>query len=407
MKVIVVGGGASGLMAAGFAAGNGHEVTVIERNPRMARKVLLTGNGRCNVTNNCSVQTCIDHIPSGGRFLYSALTAFTPQDTMALLEQQGVPLKTEPGNRVFPVSDKAIDVVDGLVRFARAAGVAFRQGRVTNLILQDGACRGVFLEDGTRLEARAVAICTGGLSYPATGSTGDGYRLARQAGHTIVPTRPSLVPLICQEEYCRRLQGLALKNCRLTVRDTATGKELYTGSGDMLFTHFGVSGPVVLNASAHMREMQPGRYRLAFDIFPALSPDQLEARILRELEQAKNRHFGNMLGALLPRLLVPVAAQLAGIPAEKPCHDITKAERRRLVALLKAFPVTVAGFRPIEEAMVTAGGVSLKEVDARTMASKLVQGLYFAGEVLDIDAYTGGFNLQAAFATGAAAGRHM
>lgn len=407
MRVLIIGGGAAGLMAAGQAARSGLEVTVVERNPRMARKVMITGKGRCNVTNACSVEDCVANIPGNGRFLYSALSAFSPADTMALFECLDVPLKTERGNRVFPVSDKAVDIVDALVRYAREGGCRFRQGRAVRLLLDDGVCCGVELEGGERLEAFAVAVCTGGLSYPQTGSTGDGYVLARQAGHTVLPQRPSLVPLESGDGFCQRLQGLSLKNCGLTVFDRTADRILYRDFGEMLFTHFGVSGPMILSASAHMRDMTPGRYVLSVDLKPALSPEQLDARLLRELEQEKNRDFGNMLGTLLPRKLIPVAAERAAIPPERKCHTVTREERRRLGRLLKDFSIGITGFRPIAEAVVTAGGVSVKEVNAKTMESKLVSGLYFAGEVLDVDAYTGGFNLQIAFATGMAAGAHM
>lgn len=324
---------------------------------------------------------------------------------MALLEKMGVPLKTERGNRVFPCSDKAVDVVDGLVRFAKSGGCLFRQGRVVRLLLDEGVCCGVELESGERLEAYAVTICTGGLSYPLTGSTGDGYELARQAGHTVTPLRPSLIPLNSSDPWCGELQGLSLRNCGLKVMDTEAGSCIYEDFGELLFTHFGVSGPLVLSASAHMRRMAPGRYRLLLDLKPALDREKLDRRIQRDLEENKNSDFANSLGALLPRKLIPVAVALSGIPGEKKSHSVTREERRRLAALLKAFPVEISGFRPVEEAVVTSGGVSVKELQAKTMESRLVSGLYFAGEVLDVDAYTGGFNLQIAFSTGAAAGR--
>ncbi len=411
MQVLIIGGGAAGCIAAGAAARQGHTVTVLERNPRPARKVMITGKGRCNLTNNCSIEEFIAHVPENGRFLYSALTAFTPQDMMALIEAQGVPLKTERGNRVFPCSDKAVDIVDALARYARCpgepSGARFVQGRAVQLELTGGACTGVRLEDGTRLAADRVIIATGGCSYPGTGSTGDGYTLAQQAGHTIVPPRPSLVALESPDTFCPELQGLSLKNCGLRVEDTATGKTLYTDLGEMLFTHFGVSGPMVLSASAHMRQMAPQRYTLWIDWKPGLTPEQLDARLLRDLGERANMDMSNALGKLLPRLLIPVILRLALIPPERKCHDLTREERRRLCALIKAMPVRISGFRPISEAIVTAGGVSVRQVNSRTMASRLVLQLRFAGEVLDIDAYTGGFNLQIAFSTGMAAGSHI
>ncbi len=404
MQVLVVGGGASGLLAAGSAARRGHAVTVLERNPRMARKVMITGKGRCNVTNNCTVSACIANIPTNGKFLYSALSRFSPQDMMELLEGLGVPLKTERGNRVFPCSDKAVDVVDALVKYAREGGCRFRQGRAALLRLADGVCRGVALETGETVSADAVIVCTGGLSYPQTGSTGDGYALARQAGHTIVEPCPSLVPLVSDDAYCAEMQGLSLRNCALRAVDSRTGKEICTDLGEMLFTHFGVSGPMVLSASAHMREMTPGRYVLVIDWKPGLSAEQLDARLLRDWDAAKNSDISNALGSLLPRKSIPVMLRLAGISPDKKCHSITREERRRFASLLKDFAVHIAGFRPVEEAIVTAGGISVREIDAKTMRSKKVEGLYFAGEVLDLDAYTGGFNLQIAFSTGMAAG---
>lgn len=407
MQIIVIGGGAAGLMAAGTAARSGHSVTLVERGPRMARKVRITGKGRCNLTNNCTVEECVANVPSGGRFLYSALSAFGPGDTMALFEELGVPLKTERGNRVFPVSDKAADIVEALTSYARYGDCRFRHGRAVKLLLEDGVCCGVELESGERLESYAVVVCTGGLSYPGTGSTGDGYTLARQAGHTVVPTRPSLVPLVSSDPWCRDLQGLSLRNCALRVRDNRTGKTLYEDFGEMLFTHFGVSGPMVLSASAHMRDMAPGRYTLWIDLKPALTPEQLDARLIRDFRERSNADFDNALGGLLPRSLIPVTVRLCGISGDRKCRDITREERAGLARLLKAFPVEIAGFRPVEEAIVTAGGVNLREMDARTMESKLVSGLYFAGEVLDLDAYTGGFNLQIAFSTGYAAGSHV
>ena len=405
MKVLVIGAGASGLIAAGFAARRGHTVMLVERNPRPARKVMITGKGRCNLTNACSVEECVANTPRNGRFLYSALAAFPPQAIMDLVEEQGVSLKIERGNRVFPVSDKAVDVVDALSAFADKGNILRVQGRVTNLLLNEGVCYGARLEDGRTLEAEAVIVCTGGASYPQTGSTGDGYALAREAGHTVVPPRPSLVPLACEEADCGDMQGLSLKNVALSVEDTVTGKTIYRDFGEMLFTHFGVSGPMVLSASAHMTAMAEGRYRLHIDLKPALSAEQLDARLLRELMGEKNRALGNMLPALLPRSMVVPAAARAGLEPSRKCHTISREERRRLAAVLKDWPIAVSGFRPLSEAIITSGGVSVKEINAKTMASKLVSGLYFAGEVLDVDAYTGGFNLQIAFATGAAAGQ--
>jgi predicted Rossmann fold flavoprotein len=318
-----------------------------------------------------------------------------------------VPLKTERGNRVFPVSDKAVDIVDALAAYVKQGGARFIEGRATALDIRDGVVCGVTLEDGRTLPADTVVIATGGMSYPGTGSTGDGYALAEQAGHTIVPPRPSLVGLDSPDLFCLDMQGLALKNCRLTVEDTVKRKTLYTDMGEMLFTHFGVSGPMVLSASAYMGDMAPDRYRLTIDYKPALDEAQLDARILRDFTERRNLDIQNALGALLPRVLIPVMLRLADIPAGTKCHTVTREMRRRLATLIKAMPVRVSGFRPLSEAIVTAGGVSVRQVDARTMRSKLVGGLAFAGEVLDVDAVTGGYNLQIAFSTGMAAGTHI
>ncbi len=405
MNVVIIGGGAAGLMAAGAAGRRGHTVPVLERNPRPARKVMITGKGRCNLTNNCSVDTVIQQVPNNGRFLYSAVGAFTPQDTMTLFEQLGVPLKTERGNRVFPVSDRAVDIVDALVRYAKEGGARLLEGRATALVLSDGACTGVRLEDGRTLAAERVIVATGGASYPATGSTGDGYTLARQAGHTVIDPRPSLVPLTSPDAFCMELQGLSLKNCALQVWDDEKKKVVYSDLGEMLFTHFGVSGPMVLSASAHMRDAASGRYTLHINWKPGLSPEQLDARMLRDFSQMSNLDLGNALGKLLPRTLIPVMLRLAQVNPHKKCNAVTREERRRLAERIRKMPVRIDGTRPIAEAIITAGGVAVKEIDAKTMQSKLVTGLYFAGEVLDVSAYTGGFNLQIAFATGMAAGR--
>ena len=402
-----MGGGAAGLMAAGTAAGRGLHVTILERNRRMARKLMITGKGRCNLTNNCSIDEFISNVPENGRFLYSALSAFTPQDLIEFFEEMGLPLKTERGNRVFPISDKARDVVDVLVLFAKKNGCHFKTGRAVSLVIEDGSCNGVILESGDKIMADTVVVCTGGLSYPLTGSSGDGYSFAEQAGHTVTPRRPSLVPLESDDIWCRDVQGLSLRNCAVKVEDTLTGKIVFKDFGEMLFTHFGVSGPMVLSASAHMREMYPGRYRLLVDLKPALTFEQLDARLVRDFAENKNRDFSNSLGALLPRSLCPVVVSLSGIHPQTKCNSITKEQRRMLGELLKALPVNISGFRPIEEAIITSGGVKVSEIDARTMQSKLIKGLYFAGEVLDVDAYTGGFNLQIAFSTGVAAGRHI
>ncbi len=407
MRIVVVGGGAAGLIAAGTAAKRGYEVLIIDQNSRMARKVMITGKGRCNLTNNCTLDTLIANVPTNPRFLYSAFSAFMPQDMMALVEELGVPLKTERGNRVFPVSDKAVDIVDALVRYAKQNGCRFMQGKVAHLCITDGVCEGVLLEDGTRVDAYAVVVAAGGCSYPQTGSDGSGYALAKEAGHTVTPLIPSLVPLECADSFCKEMQGLSPRNCSLSVVDTVKNKVVFDDFGEMLFTHFGISGPMVLSASAHMRDMQAGRYVAYLDWKPALSAEQLDARLVRELGENRNSDFSNALGKLLPQKAVPVFVRLSGIRGDCKCHSITREQRLSLGALLKKFPIRIAGFRPIAEAIVTAGGVSVKEIVSSSMASKLVDGLYFAGEILDVDAYTGGFNLQIAFSTGKAAGEHI
>lgn len=402
--VIVIGAGAAGLMAAGTAAQRGLRVLLLERNARPARKVMITGKGRCNVTNNCTVSECIAHIPSNGKFLYSALSAFTPQDTMDFFQSRGVPLKTERGNRVFPVSDKAVDIVDALHRFAKDGGCRFEQGRAARLLLQDGRCIGVQTQEGKDLFASSVVVCTGGLSYPLTGSDGDGYILARQAGHTVIPCRPSLVPLETKDDWCYHLQGLALRNISIRA-ERNDGKTVYEGFGEMLFTHFGVSGPLILSASAHLRDMPQQEYTLYLNCKPALTAEQLDARILREVADHSGGEMLAVLQQMLPRSMAKMP--LFGVSPQMPCALLTKEQRRAMVSRLQALPIRVAGPRPVEEAIVTAGGVSTREVNAGTMQSKCCPGLYFAGEVLDLDAYTGGFNLQIAFCTGVAAGQNV
>lgn len=402
---VVIGAGAAGMVAAGFAAKRGLNVTLIERNERPGRKIMITGKGRCNLTNDCTIDEFMDHVPWGGKFLYSAFSQFSPRDVMAFFEKLGVPLKVERGKRVFPQSDKAVDIVDALHNFYRNSGVHVINGRAAKLIMDGGEVHGVRLENGGIINARNVIVCTGGKSYPTTGSTGDGYEFAKQAGHTVTELRPSLVPLETVETWTRDLQGLSLRNVTLEVKNKK--RVIFSELGEMLFTHFGVTGPLILSASAQLRDMklmQNAGYKLKIDLKPALSEEQLDARLQRDLLKYANRDFLNSLHDLIPSKLIPVFVELSGIPAQEKSNQITKVQRMAAVHLLKGLELTVKGFRPIEEAIVTSGGVKLAEINPSTMESKLVKGLYFAGEVLDADAYTGGFNLQIAFSTGHTAG---
>ncbi len=402
--IAVIGGGPAGMMAAGTAAACGKSVCLLEKNQLLGRKLRITGKGRCNITNNCGAETLMRNIPTNGKFLYSAFHQFSPADVMDFFERRGLPLKTERGNRVFPVSDRAADVAEALAAYCREGRVRFLQKEACRLLLENGRCTGVICKGGETLSARSVILATGGLSYPLTGSTGDGYRFAREAGHTVTPLLPSLVPLTVREGWCRELQGLSLKNVTLTVTDRRTGRHLFEELGEMLFTHFGVSGPLVLSASAHLRPMEAGRYLLAVDLKPGLDEKQLDSRLLRDFAQYHNRDFANALGGLLPRTLIPVVVALSEIPPEKKVNQLSREERRTLAGLLKGLPMTVTGFRPVDEAIVTSGGVAVAEINPKTMESKRCPGLYFAGELLDVDGYTGGFNLQIAFSTGYLAG---
>ena len=402
-KVIVAGGGAAGMMAAVTAARAGADTVLLEPNEKVGRKLYITGKGRCNVTNNCGGEELLASIPRNGKFLYSAFSRFGPADTMAFFESLGVGLKTERGNRVFPVSDKAADIVDALFFELRRLGVEFRRDRVTGLSVQDGRLAAVRTEKGGALRGgRALVLATGGASYPRTGSTGDGYALARAAGHSVVPIRGSLVPLESDDPCCARLQGLSLRNVELRVRD-GRGKTVFRERGELLFTHFGLSGPLVLSASAHM-DFSRSSYTACIDWKPALDEQTLDARLVRDFTARANQDCANALGGLVPRSAVPVMAERAGIPLDAKVHEMRKEQRRALLSALKGFSVSITGARPVEEAVVTSGGVAVGEVDPRTMASKRAEGLFFAGELLDVDGYTGGFNLQIAWSTGYAAG---
>lgn len=402
--LVVIGGGAAGMMCAATAADRGLKVILLDPNRQLGRKLRITGKGRCNLTNNCEIKTFMQNIPGDGRFLFSALNRLSPADTMALFESRGLELKTERGNRVFPVSDNANDVAGTMARWCARSGVAALRCKAKKVVVENGAVTGVETEKGL-IPCRAAAICTGGLSYPLTGSTGDGLRFAQALGHSITPPRASLVPLESPDAYCAEMQGFSLKNVVLSAYEE--DKLIYKELGEMLFTHFGVSGPLVLSASAHMRHMGSKNYRLEIDLKPALDEKKLDARILRDFEKYANREFKNALSDLAGSAMIPVLVRLSGIPEDTKVNSVTREQRMKLLHLFKAFPVTVSGTRPIDEAIVTAGGVNTKEINPRTMESKLISELYFAGEVLDLDGYTGGFNLQIAWSTGFVAGNSV
>lgn len=404
-KVAVIGGGAAGMMAGIFGAYTGDDITIFEKNQKIGRKLYITGKGRCNVTNNCDSKTVIANAPVNGRFLYSALNRFSPSDTIDFFESNGLRLKTERGNRVFPVSDRAGDVVDTLLKVSRKAGCKIVNQTVSDIVLDGHRVTGIITGDEF-LPFDKIIIACGGKSYPLTGSTGDGYRFAEKAGHTIVPLKPSLVPLETIEKISPSADKLLLKNIGLTVIDTTDHKKIYTDFGEMQLMSYGVSGAVVLSASSHIREMQSGRYRMEIDLKPALSEEKLDARLLREIAERKTNDYEYLLHALLPKQMIGMFIRMSGIPSDKKCSEISRNDRKTIILFLKKFPLTVKGYRPIEEAIITSGGVDVKEIEPKTMESKLVKGLYFAGEVIDVDCYTGGFNLQTAFSTGVLAGEN-
>ena len=399
--LIVVGAGAAGLTAAGQAARLGCRVTLLEHSGMPGKKILVTGKGRCNVTNDCDGQEFLRHVRTNPRFLYSAIAAFSPADTMAWVESLGVPLKTERGRRVFPVSDRAEDIRAALCRWAQGAQLV--EADAYSLVLENGRAVGVQTRDGRRFLGDGVLVATGGMSYPSTGSTGDGYRLARQAGHGLVEPVPSLVSLVAEGGDCRRMMGLALKNVSLTLEEN--GKPVFCEQGEMLFTHFGISGPLVLSASAWVRDLKKYRYRAVIDLKPALSAEQLYARIGRDFDLLAGKNAANCLQKLVPATMQPVLLERWGVDPELRVNQIDRAARLELVRLLKGFAVPIRERGDLQHAVITAGGVPVKEVNPRTMESKKTPGLYFAGEVLDLDAYTGGYNLQIAFATAMAAAR--
>ena len=403
-KVLIIGGGAAGMMAGVFAARNHHEVHILEKNEKLGKKVFITGKGRCNVANACDTEELFPAVMSNPKFLYSGFYSFGPQDVMNFFEEAGVPLKVERGNRVFPQSDHSSDIIRALERELKKAGAKVHLHTTVKEIVKKPEAEkvtGVILEDGTFMEGDAVIVATGGFSYQSTGSTGDGYRFARELGLKVTDISPSLVPLKTKEDYIPKLQGLSLKNTGLTIKNGK--KVLYEDFGEMMFTHFGVTGPMILSASAHigakLAKAENGELCAYLDLKPALTKEQLDARILREFETGQNKQFKNVIGVLFPSSLTPVMLELGGIPAEKKIHDISREERQHFVDLVKAFPFTITGMGEFKEAIITKGGVSVKEINPGTMESKKISGLYFSGEVLDLDAVTGGYNLQIAWST--------
>lgn len=399
--IAVIGAGAAGLMAAGAAREAGACVTLFEHNDRVGKKLRITGKGRCNLTNDCSVEDFLPCVLRNPRFLYTALSHFSPKDTMIFFEKLGVPLKTERGQRVFPISDKAQDVVDALRRYIQ--GVSLSREHITSLLCEENAVTGIVTASGKALAFDRVILATGGLSYPGTGCDGSGYAMAEAVGHTVLPLIPSLVPLESPDPACAEMMGLSLRNIGLRIEEESR-KCLYEDFGELLFTHFGLSGPTVLSASAHLHDKDPGQLFAIIDLKPALTEKELDHRILSDFEKYKNKNFENALSDLLPSKMIPVMVQKSGISPEKKVNAISKEERRRLVNLFKRFTLPLSGFRPMAEAIVTAGGIKTAEVNPKTMESRKISGLFFAGEILDLDAYTGGYNLQIAFSTGRLAG---
>ena len=419
MKVIVIGGGPAGMMAAITAAENGNKVTLIEKMNSLGRKLLISGKGRCNITSSLNMSEFINNIPGNGKFLYSSFQNFTNQDILEFLKNQGLETKVERGNRVFPVTDKSVDVLKCFTKRLKELNVIIMLNtQVKELLVNDEenkSINGVKIENGEEILADKVIIATGGKSYPLTGSTGDGYKLAQELGHTITKIRPSLVPLECFERnICESMQGLSLKNVKIKLQDEEKNKTIYEDFGEMLFTHFGVSGPTILSSSAHLVRyknieelLKNKKIKLHIDLKPALTEEKLDERILRDFEQEKNKQFKNSLDKLLPQKMISIVINLSKINPEKKVNEITKQERAKIVKILKNFELQISQFRPIDEAIVTSGGINIKEINPKTMESKIVKGLYFAGEVIDVDAYTGGFNLQIAYSTGYTAGKEI
>ena len=414
MRVVIVGGGPAGMMAAIKAANEGNKVYIYEKNNSLGRKLLITGKGRCNITSSLDMDDFIKNIPGNGRFLYSAFQNFTNRDILELLNKNGLKVKEERGNRYFPVTDKAQDVLNVFIKELRSNNVQIRtDSPVKRLLVNEETCVGIELENGEKIDADKVILATGGKSFPLTGSTGDGYKMAREVGHTISDIRASLVPLTADENVCRSMQGLSLRNVKIEIKDVSKNKVIYDDFGEMLFTHFGVSGPTILSGSAHLLRykdvdtlLKEGKIKLLIDLKPALDREALDARLLRDFNEFKNKDYKNSLDKLLPKKMIEEFVYLSGINENKKINEITKEERRRIVELLKCFEVTLKGFRPIDEAIVTSGGINIKEIDPKTMESKIIKNLFFAGEIIDVDAYTGGFNLQIAYSTGYTAGKN-
>ena len=413
MNVLIIGGGPAGMLAGIKAAEEGNNVTILEKNNSFGRKLLITGKGRCNITSGLEISEFINNIPGNGRFLYSAFENFNNNDIIKLLREEGLDVKEERGNRIFPVTDNARDVLDALLNRIKKLKINIKLNcNVNKIIVQEGMAVGAEYNDKEEIFADKIILATGGLSYPNTGSTGDGYEMAKELGHSIKDIKPSLVPFeTYQKNECKRMQGLSLRNIGIKVKDTEKNKIIYEDFGEMLFTHFGVSGPVIISSSAHLvrykniEELFKNRkIRLTIDLKPALNREKLDERILRDFKELKNKQFKNSLDKLLPQKLIPVIIDRLKINPEKQVNEITKEERTRMVEILKNFELEISKFRPIDEAIITAGGVSIKEINPKTMESKLIQNLYFAGEIIDVDAYTGGFNLQIAYSTGYTAG---
>lgn len=414
MKVVIVGGGPAGMLAAISAAQAGDNVVLIEKNNSLGKKLLITGKGRCNITSSVNIEEFINYIPGNGRFLYSSFQNFTNKDIINLIEKNGIKVKEERGNRIFPVTDKAEDVLKSLIREIKKYNIEIKtNSKVQKILTKESKAVGVSLENGDKILGDKIILATGGKSYPGTGSTGDGYKIASNVGHSITTPRGSLVPLTT-DNISTLMQGLSLKNVKIQIIDTDKNKKIYDDFGEMLFTHFGVSGPTILSGSAHLLRyknvdelLKQGKIKLFIDLKPALSEEELDRRILRDFEDLKNKAFKNSLDRLLPKKMIEIVIGLSNINPDKQVNSITKQERQVLVKLLKKFEITITGFRPVEEAIVTAGGISLKEINPKTMESKLVKGLFFAGEIIDVDAYTGGFNLQIAYSTGYTAGLNI